>query len=158
MRDVSRKTADKFIVSSPKKSYCNISPNTTIYYESYGRYINLFGSTIISYDSNRSTLSYTMAGYDTVTTRARINEVMLNLHLAGVLPHAWGIACRRGKRYISQGGFPRTKMQASDTIVIKNVYTLQGENRNAQLALTLENTSWEVPQFNATFKQLAGVL
>lgn len=82
--------------------------NTMVTFEKGVSKAYLHGNLIATYCRQDGMLEVTLAGWNTVTTRERVN---------GLLPARYGITTKLGQAWLSENGEKRTRVEDGETLV-----------------------------------------
>lgn len=104
MRQIARTCAEYLVGRKLVTAFSGsrkLSDNTIVTVTDRERIIYLHSTAIMTYHKDCGMLCVSMGGWDTRTTRSRINDMFYCLYEMGYLPRLVGISCERCKRYIT---------------------------------------------------------
>ena len=139
-----------------------ISDNTQVYNDNATRVLTLYNSEIMTWHEICHTLYVSLCGYDTNTTRTRLNDVLRYLYIKHYIASAVQFVRDKKKTWVTQQGFKLfALLPESDTIRIDNVVldsteaTPHNYLHYTSLTLSVRHNLSDVPRMYepATFKK-----
>lgn len=107
--------------------------NTKIECDPNVRTVTYHNTPIVVWDAVNSCLYFSLHGYNTQTTRNRINGIMTYLHQKLILPRSWLIRMKRGVLQVVESKVFDYPLALTDIVTISHVYNLAQPNNRAEL-------------------------
>lgn len=139
-----------------------ISDNTQVYNDHATRILRLYNSDIMTWSTMSRVLYISLSGYDTNTTRTRLNDVLWYLYIKHYIASAVQFVRDKKKTWVTQQGFKLfSLLPESDTIRIDNVVLDSAEDTPhnylcySSLTLNVHHNLSDVPRMYepATFNK-----